>query len=58
MNAIRSNNVILKYQRSTTLGCKDIEIRKSEFVAKSQFKIPAFKKSKKIVKLIKLKLMS
>ena len=27
----------LKYQGSTTMGCKDIEIRKSEFVAKTQF---------------------
>ena len=26
----------LKYLRSTTLGYKDIEIRKSEFVAKTQ----------------------
>ena len=27
----------LKYQRSTTLGSKDIGIRKPEFVAKTQF---------------------
>ena len=27
----------LKYQRSTTFGCKGIEVRKSEFVAKTQF---------------------
>ena len=27
----------LKYLRSTTLGCKDIEIGKSEFVAKVQY---------------------
>ena len=27
----------LKNQKSTTLGCNDIEIRKSEFVAKTQF---------------------
>ena len=26
----------LKYLRSTALGCKDIEFRKSEFVAKTQ----------------------
>ena len=26
-----------KYQRSMTLGCKDKGIRKSEFVAKTQF---------------------
>ena len=37
MNSIRSNNISLKYQRFTTLGSKDIEIRKSEFVAKTQF---------------------
>ena len=27
----------LKYLRSRTLGCKNIEMRKSEFVAKTQF---------------------
>ena len=27
----------LKYLRSTTLGCKDIAVRKSEFVAKNKF---------------------
>ena len=27
----------LKYRRSTALGCKDIGIRKFEFVAKTQF---------------------
>ena len=32
-NKIRS----LKYLRSTTLGCRHIEIRKSEFVTKTQF---------------------
>jgi len=35
---ILSNRIhSLKYLRSTTLGCKDIGIRKSEFVAKTQF---------------------
>ena len=35
---IWSNNIhTLKYQRSITLGCKDIAIRKFEFVAKTQF---------------------
>ena len=29
--------ISLKYLRSTTLGYKDIEIKKSEFVAKTQF---------------------
>ena len=33
----RSKNISLKYQRFTTLASKDIGIRKSEFVAKSQF---------------------
>ena len=28
---------LLKYQSSTTLGCKDIGIKKSEFVANTQF---------------------
>jgi len=37
MTFVRSNNISLKYQRFTTLGSKDIGIRKSEFVAKSQF---------------------
>ena len=37
MNAIRSNNVSLKYQRLTPLGCKDIGFTKTEFVAKTQF---------------------
>ena len=37
MNAVRSNNVSLKYQRPTPSGCKDIGIRKFEFVAKTQF---------------------
>ena len=27
----------MKYQRSTTFGCKDIIVRESEFVAKTQF---------------------
>ena len=37
MTSIRSNNISLKYQRFTTLGSKDRGIRKSEFVAKTQF---------------------
>ena len=36
MTSVRSNNISLKYQRFTTLGFKDIGIRKSEFVAKNQ----------------------
>ena len=32
MNAVRSNNVSLKYQRFTSSGCKDIRITKIEFV--------------------------
>ena len=32
-----SRNHSLKYRRSATLGCKDIGIRKLEFVAKTQF---------------------
>ena len=39
---IRSNIIhSLKYQRFTTFGCKDIEIRKSEFATKSYFFRPA-----------------
>ena len=37
MNAVRSYNVSLKYQRSTSSGCKDIGITKIEFVTKTQF---------------------
>ena len=37
MNAVRSNNVSLKYQRFTSSDCKDIMITKIEFVAKTQF---------------------
>ena len=36
MNSVRQNNINLKYQRFTPSGCKDIEIRKFEFVANSQ----------------------
>ena len=34
----------LKYLRSTKLGCKDIDIIKSEFVAKTQFLYPKIAK--------------
>ena len=37
MNAVRSNNVSLKYQRFTSSACKDIGFTKTEFVAKTQF---------------------
>ena len=37
MNSVRLNNLSLKYQSFTTLGCKDIGIRKFEFGAKTQF---------------------
>ena len=37
MNPDRSNNLSLKYQTFTPSGCKDIGIRKFEFVAKTQF---------------------
>ena len=42
----------MKYLRSTTLGYKDIEIRKSEFVAKTQF-LYRFKQDKYALKGIK-----
>ena len=35
--SVSSNNISMKYQRFTTLGSKDIGIRKSEFVAKTKF---------------------
>ena len=34
MNAVRSSNVSLKYQRCTSSGCKEIRITKIEFVGK------------------------
>ena len=37
INSVRSNNLGLKYQRFTRSGCKDAGIKKSEFVAKTQF---------------------
>ena len=37
MNTDRSNIISLKYQRFTPAGCKEIGIRKFEFVAKTQF---------------------
>ena len=42
MNCVRSNNIILKYQRFTTLVSKDIGMLKSEFVAKTQFLFSIF----------------
>ena len=37
MDLVRSDDLSLKYQRCTSSGCKDIDIRKFEFVAKTQF---------------------
>ena len=37
MTSVNSNNPNLKYQRFTSSGCRDIGIRKLEFVAKTQF---------------------
>jgi len=33
LNSVKSNNLSLKYQKITTSGCRDIGIRKFEFVA-------------------------
>ena len=35
MKSVRSNNQILKYQRFTPLGCKDIGLRKLELDTKT-----------------------
>ena len=35
MNAVRSYNISLKYQRSTSSGCKDIGITKIEFLCRT-----------------------
>ena len=37
MNSFRSNNLSLKYHRSTPIGCKDMGIGKFWFLAKTQF---------------------
>ena len=37
MDSVRSNNLSLKYHRFSSPGCKDIKIRKFNFVAKTQF---------------------
>ena len=37
VNSVRSNNLSLKYQRFKPSDCEDIEIKKFEFVAKTQF---------------------
>ena len=37
MNVFRQKNLSLKYQRFTPSGGKNIGIRKSEFVTKTQF---------------------
>ena len=35
MYSVKSNNLSLKYERSTPSGCKDMGIKKLEFVAKA-----------------------
>ena len=40
MNYVRSNDIDWKYQKFTLSGCKDIGVRISEFVAKTQFLLP------------------
>ena len=37
MNSVRSTNLSLNYQKFTPSGCKDIGLRKYEFVAKTRF---------------------
>ena len=37
MNSVRSNSLNLKGQKFTAYGCKDVEIRKFEFVVRTQF---------------------
>ena len=36
-NSVKSKNLSLKYQRFIPTGCRDLEIRKFEVVAKTQF---------------------
>ena len=40
MNYVKLKILSLKYLRYTPIGCKDIGIRKSEFVTKTQFLCP------------------
>ena len=37
MNSVRSNSISVKYQRFTLSSCEDIDIRKFDFVVKTQF---------------------
>ena len=37
VNSFKSNGLSLKYKSCTPSGCKDVGIRKFEFVAKTQF---------------------
>ena len=37
MNSVESNRLSLKYQRFSQTGCKDIESKNLEFVAKLNF---------------------
>jgi len=53
MTFVRSKNISLKHQRFTTLGSKDIGIRKLEFVAKIQF-LWYFFEATKITSLVAL----
>ena len=38
MNSVKSNTLSMKYQGLRPLGCKDIGIRNSEFLARKQLK--------------------
>ena len=42
MNSVGSNNLSLKYQRLTPSGCKDIGIRKFDFIATTQFPLTLY----------------
>ena len=43
MNYVRLSNPSLKYLRFTPSGCRDIGLRKFEFVAKTQFLLTELK---------------
>ena len=45
----------LKYLRFLTLGCKDVKIRKSEFMAKAYYSFHLFLVSKQLFSLAKIK---
>ncbi len=53
MTSVKSYNISLKYQRFTTLGSKDIGMRKTEFVARIQWIQLLYRHNMRIIHSIK-----